>query len=750
MSEPKPSWLARLCVSLSSPAVSAALSVSLLLAGLMIYATAVWPDKSFSFDFASKARLAALLVFSSGLGCLAALARRQIRQLPAATPRECALLALGAGLVICLFSSGSAHPWFFMARWFTHNGGIPFAVIFSVATVGCSFILAIAGRRADGRRFAYALALILGLIQVAALAALLHHTRLAAIYRDDHPSFMFRIRELSLTYPAMAVFNPWWNAGVVNAVGASSGTGAVTLPLLPLWRVLPVHLVYTPVIGLLFIVVSPLLTMAGLRAVRASRTATLAGAILSVCASRAAFVWGMHFGTVGAVFSLSLLPPFALLLYRAFVMRRTDIPTLSALLAISFLMAQWPPCMIPATLLLAGCLLNIRRLRLRILMRLIAVAIALALLLIPNISALLASRDLFRFVADTSAAGQAATPLPPILDWLRAIPAMLAHRLPEGHPVVTFLGLGGLAILPHKRLRRIVAPAIIGLLLLAAWGPFAAPRMQLDRMALPAMMLAAIPAAILAGKVFDTASSRLCALRAALLALLLLGGLTVISLYRGAGYAPYTFLTPEIRAFADTVRREVPPDGRLLFYGRTVHSFGGGHVAYLPVLTGREMMACDYYHFPPKMVEYDYPPKPWRKTAEGIADFMRLHGATHLATTMRRRAEFIRSSGLFDELAFMPDGHPDAKFGIALFALKDATAGRVLEGDASVEANFGQLRVTPGEEPEAVIRYVWNPHLVANGTADITPTEVAPGVSFIRVAFHGKEPAVIRYGRSAK
>jgi hypothetical protein len=209
-------------------------------------------------------------------------------------------------------------------------------------------------------------------------------------------------------------------------------------------------------------------------------------------------------------------------------------------------------------------------------------------------------------------------------------------------------------------------------------------------------------------------------------------------------------MPPEIRAFAETVRREVPPEGRLLFYGRTVHSFGGGHVAYLPVLAGREMMACDYYHFPPKMVEYDYPPRPWRKTAEGIADFMRFHGATHLATTIRRRAAFIRNSGLFDELAFMPDGQADSKFGIALFALKDATAGRVLEGDASVEADFGHIRVTPSSTGEAIIRYAWNPHLTAGDSADISPAEVAPGVIFIRLAFHGEEPAIIRYGRGAK
>ena len=98
----------------------------------------------------------------------------------------------------------------------------------------------------------------------------------------------------------------------------------------------------------------------------------------------------------------------------------------------------------------------------------------------------------------------------------------------------------------------------------------------------------------------------------------------------------------------------------------------------------------------------------------------------------------------------MPGDQPDSKYGISLFALKDAVSGRVMEGDAAVEADFGRLLVTPSATREAVIRYAWNPHLVSDGAADIGPVEVAPGVTFIRVAFHGREPTVIRYGRTGK
>ncbi len=730
-----------------------ALSASVVLAGLMAYATSVWPDSSFSFPPLSKARLVALPVFAAGLGLAASFMRRRRVSLLPIAPHEASTAALFCGLAICLFSSGAAHPWFFIERWFqAWHGlrGIPFALLFSILSVTGTLILLL--RRIGEKTMTRLLAALLVAVQVAAFLALFLHTGFSALYCDDHPSFMFRIREFIENYPSMKVFNPWWNAGVVNAVGASSGVGAVSLPLFPLWKLVPVHLAYTPALGLLFIVVAPLLTLVGLRAVRASWLSAIVGAILSLGASRAAFVWGLHFGTVGALFAMQFLPLFALLFYRAAIMRRTDIPTLCGIVASAFFLAQWPPCLIMVLSLALDVLLNVRRLRKRDFLRLSAAAAATLLLLLPNISALLSSRDLFSFVAESPTPAERS--LPPLREWLRALPSMLLLRLPEANPLVTFLGLGGLFVLPLRRMRRMLAPAVVALLLLAAWGPLAAPRLQLERMALPALMLASIPAAILAGKALSSATPCMCVVKSGIMSLLILCGVTVAMLYGGGGYAPYSVLPREIRAFADTVRRVVPPDGRLLFYGATVHSFGGGHVAYLPLLTGREMMACDYYHFPPKMVEYDYPPKPWRKTAEGIADFMRLYGATHLATTIQHRADFIRKSGLFAEVP-VASGKTFEIYHISLFALKGATGGRIHSGDATLGAEvpdvaFNHLRVYRGVDHEAVLRYNWNPHLTAGDDAELEPVEVAPGVNFIQVRFTGNDAAVVRYGRDGR
>ena len=38
------------------------------------------------------------------------------------------------------------------------------------------------------------------------------------LYRDDHPSFIFRLWEFGRAFPRFVTYNPYWNAGVVDGV----------------------------------------------------------------------------------------------------------------------------------------------------------------------------------------------------------------------------------------------------------------------------------------------------------------------------------------------------------------------------------------------------------------------------------------------------------------------------------------------------------------------------------------------------
>lgn len=692
------------------------------------------------------------------------------------SPRDKVITALLAGLSIYLFTRGAAIPGTYLLAWFSNDGPIPFlssSLLFAFLVLVTTPLIA---KPHTSKTEAKILFGFLFFSQLVSITLLLVNTQGVAIYHDDHPSFMFRIKEFTETYPVMTDFNPWWNAGVVNSVLASSGTGAVSLPFFFLWKAFPVHLLYTPIFGLIFIIIVPYLYIIGLRAVRASWTVAAAGGILGFGTSRIFFLWAIYFGTIGASFSMSFLPLFALLSYRICVMRKTDIPTLAGFAVTMFFLAQWPPCLIMIAFFVLGWLWNIRRFRISTHLKLLATLAITVLALIPNINAILSNRELLAFVDSVSKNESGHIAIPQAWHFFHALSKKLCNDLPKMNPLVLFFGLAGIFVMPQKRLRHWVMPAILCLFLLSAWGPFFAKHMQLERMALPAALLCTIPAAIFTGHITNSKSKCTVFAKTATLWLLVFGLASTVAVYAGmpihAVYGtrntPYTIIHPGLIDFAETVSREVPPDGRLLFFERARQNYGGGHIAYLPLLTGREMMASDYYDFPSGMVDYHMPPSDttrqdrshWRKIPADLAQYMRLHGATHITTHGGINESFIRGSGLFTEIPFTKHeisrhnndylSEDDADIDnclakVCLFKLNDSVSGRFYEGNGVVSAKFGSLTVTLNGNTNAVLRYIWNPNLGTVDNAKIYPVEVVPGIKFIGISAPENIPVIIKY-----
>jgi hypothetical protein len=284
---------------------------------------------------------------------------------------------------------------------------------------------------------------------------------------------------------------------------------------------------------------------------------------------------------------------------------------------------------------------------------------------------------------------------------------LVAH-LQEAHPLLLFLGLAGLFALTARSVRRWFAPSLLGFAFLAGWGPQLKPQLELGRMAIPLMFLAIAPAAIAGARLLRAADRRLAPARAALVALLVLGAWNVVSLYRNQGAAYYRVMPPAIRDFADRLRQEVPPDGRVMFAGATVHHFGHGHVAYLPVLAEREMMAVDYYHFPTTYVFYEYPPPAFLHSREAVLEFIRLYNVTHVVTFHDRWKSFFRD---LDGQARELDGFEPVH--ASVFALQRESS-RFLQGRGQVAAGFSALEVRLDDPAaEAVLCYNWHDHLSA-------------------------------------
>ncbi|MGI6495943.1 MAG: hypothetical protein ACOX5G_07610 [Kiritimatiellia bacterium] len=665
---------------------------------------------------------------------------------PAPIVRGAAFPILFMGLILFLVSSIPDHPCAYYMGWmpgdpkpFHHAWGNLERVLFLAA---CLTPLTLRTRRWG----AFLVAMLLA-AQVLAFAALMKTTGGLPLYRDDHPSFLFRLHEFALTFPRNIDYNPFWNAGVVNWTATSSGTTGPGLLFLPLLRWCPVHLVYTPLCGALFIVIMPWLAVASLRAIRAGWAAAAIAGLLALCTSRNFFLWAFHFGTIGACFAISFYPLFMALGYRILVLRRHGWKTLLAWTVSAFFLLQWPPCAIMAALLAPGALLTARHWRWPSVWRLAVAAAVVALLFLPTVLLLLTQgTDLLDFVGRGAVVGSKApgATLPAFSEWIRLLIERVGRQLVEANPLLVFFGVAGACVLPWKNLRRWVALPIALLLLLSAWGSLLAPRMQLERMALPAFQLAIVPAAAwMAAALYDRRPA-MAVPRALLLSLLALGIFNVRELYRARGFAPFHAQPQQITSLVDWVRGNVPEDARLLFLGKNIHGYGGGHIAYLPILAGREMMASDYYGFPPGMIDEIYPPRPYRKQgAEGVARFARLHRVTHLVTyNPTRYVEpfgLREAPGLFREI---PDLQDESLF---LFEVLDPAESLFEKGTGRVQATFNRIVVDRLEgQDEVVLRYNWDPRLEVSRPAEIFPVEIEDDITFIGVRTHGAERAVIR------
>lgn len=575
-----------------------------------------------------------------------------------------------------------------------------------------------------------------------------------AIYSDDHPSFMFRIQEFWRSFPWRENYVPFWNAGVVNNVITSSGVPGYALLTAPLRLLSPLpHETHTVGLFLVEAIIAPWCMAWGLRANRMPWRTVWTGALLALFANRAFILWTFHFGTIGFGTAVPMLPAAFLFLYAVAEKRHVTPSTILGLVFSMTFLCQWPPMWMAAAALALAALTSWRRWSddRRTLVAIVVAATVTLILLAPSLRAVAGGKDLTAY----------ATAKTKHFSWsgvYHSFRLMTGDTVLRAHPLVLIFGLGGMWSIREKPLRRWLAIAMLVLVAIYSIGDELAPRLQLPRMAIAAAMLAAVPAAILAGHLMRSHRASSALLQGSILALLVLGAQNIANLYRGKGVAPFRPVPEFVTNMAGWIRENVPEDGRLLFAGRAKHAYGRGHIAYLPILTGREMMACDYYDFPPGTFEPFYPPMASRREPGGGHAFAVRHGATHVVTFNADSLEWLRSEpDHFEEVHEFGRRTPESDAMFHIFRVKGGH-GVFLEGSGKVKADFNRIQIDFGPAPpeRAVIAYNWNDRLVAKPPVEIAPFDTGTTlgrnvqnedvpVRFIEIRPNGAREAVIRY-----
>lgn len=651
---------------------------------------------------------------------------------------------LFAFLVLHLFSSGVDHRWFYFLKWIpehsnaTYYSSVLVRFVFLSALLFPFFLFGTLKPRP-------ALLAVLVFSQVACLYYLFSRTGGEALYRDDHPSFMFRLLEFSRTYPQLVNYNPYWNGGTVGYVEATTGTGSLGILLWPLWRFVPVHMVYTYAVAFLFIVFVPLVAAGSLRIMGARWTAGICAGILGLGVSQHFFLWLLNYGTVGSCFSLCFVVPLCACVFRVVWLGKTEKWLAVVLVLSAFFLLQWPPGAIMASPLVLSFLVSARKWSKRKIIFLSLCGLVVLVLYLRTVLLFLSvgSSHMDYVLTMSGASETESSCLLNVAAVARGWEHLLAH-LREGHPLLVFLGILGVFTAPWRSVRRWYIPMIVCLALATGWGRELFPKLEVSRMALPLMFVAIVPAALLSARIMRTARHRLSLACAGLVALLLLGGWNVARLYGNKGRARYVTMSERVQNIIEWIKDNTPHDGRILFAGPAVHVYGGGHTAYLPVLTGREMICCDYYHFPTETTEYEMPPRSFHNSPEDIFEYMDLYNVTHIVTYHERwKKSFRAHPEQYEEKAVFEGRNVD----MSIFRVQRASS-RMHKGTGRVTAGFNVLDVQlDTAQDDVVLKYNWIDGMSVPEPVELYRFPAGHGVELIGIRPHGRQKFQLRYRR---
>ena len=562
-------------------------------------------------------------------------------------------------------------------------------------------------------------------------AALWARTRGAPLYNDDHPSFIFRLSVLAESFPRWIPYNPYWNGGGATTYEAASGATGPALLLWPLLRLFPALNVYTPGIALLFLGVVPLVAGLSVRAAGGGGTAAWTAAILAVCPGFMLFRWLLKFGAIGSCLAMTFLLPVAALLARLTAGEPFGWKRALALVAASVGFLLWPGSWPIALALLPALALTLPRWTRGTLGWLAGCGALVLLLVAPLMISLLARTDLAAF-----STGGSLEPGP--ASWRDGL-ARLGAGFREMNPLGLWLGVAGGAAFARPGQRAFLGALVAGLVLMAGWGELLGGGPSMPRAILALAFVAILPASL--------AVERLChrpALAAPLFALLAVSGYSTVRFYDNRTPANYRTVPDSLLEFAEWLQHHTPDQARILFGGMTVHAYGGGHVAMLPRIAGREMLAADYYHFSPRLVEYFCPPREFRRTDADVHRYLQLYNVSHVvAYDVPSVVRFYRKyPDLYEEVATFDGPLPKTAFRV-----RAARESFFHQNSGRVEADVNRLRVRLDDPAQdAVIAYHYADGLAASSPAEVYPVE-HNGRRLIGIRPNGCATVEIRYRR---
>jgi len=563
------------------------------------------------------------------------------------------------------------------------------------------------------------------------------------LFSDDHSVFLYRLLLLKEHFPNIPVYNPLWSAGRDTLHFFATGNLNIFLIFFPLINFLDPLVAYTLQVAILLFLLTPGSMWLAARILGFSRTCAAIAALLSLSGSALWYQWALKYGTLGCITSIALLPVSVAYILKAF----QDNRDLSARQGLIFflctaLVLLWSPSGLVLLPLLGAGLLSFKR---QVKKTYLVISSAMILLVtIPwlyffwtewNVSKFLNKTDAVSASLEVGEAERAGSRVQVGKRSLRANrPAgfsleetkrLFSDSLIRINPLLLIFTIPGLALL-RPYVRKVYAILLGWLVVLSGLLPPAIPQIELDRMFLVLAHLACLPVALAIESLISRSDLRGQRLFSSVAISFLGAGLVASAAIVGNRMEDrFSFAGKELGDVVMFVKDEIPGEGRLFFSGFVLEDLDNAHIAPLPAMTGRPMIAVSPFHD-----HWSYSqPFPQEVIAGGekaISEYLDLIAVDAVAAHEPRWKTF------FSERpdSFLPLG----KAGKFNFFSRVKPEGYFLEGKGEIieqTTSIVRLSLAEGEE-EAVLKFRYLPHL--DSECELSPVDAGHGLQFIKLS----------------
>ncbi len=554
------------------------------------------------------------------------------------------------------------------------------------------------------------------------------------VWSDDNPTFLYRLELLKKFFPNIPFFYTGWNAGLDARDFFATGAINVFLLSYPLIVFLDLSKHFNLILSYILFLLLPIFTIISCKILKKDWKFISIATSLSLTTNLFWYRWALKYGTLGFITSTCLIP-LVFTLTQKFLSKEENLSTNEAwaLILLTSLMLLWTP----TGLVFIPCFIYALIFLPRILKKTHLKKIILGLLIInlpwicvfwsasnvgnfltiekPSISTV--SKD--KKIPPHEVATGFKTTTQKKINLEKSLKNLRETFIPM-NPLLLLFPLSGLIFLPRSYKNLFLLTAI-WLIFLGTTVSQLKPQMEFDRMLIILGVLSATPTTAGIYHFFSKDSLKNKIAISITLGIIFSSIFATGSMLKNRTLEIYYRQNNSVKNLISFLR-DYPASGRILFSGFVLHQFGEGHIAPLPILTKKQIIASTPFHnvwkytqvFPKEFMKYDK-----------IKDYLSLMNVELVIAHEKFWRDYFLKDQDFIEI-FKYDNYK-------IFKYKKFIDSYVITGKVkNLKVSENKISFTPLTN-SVVLKFNFFPFLTTNN-CKITKEQVSDSLNFIKLS----------------